>query len=230
MTKSLVFDSGPIINLAMNNLLWTLRPMKEKFRGDFYITESVRRECVERPLQSKKFKYEAIETLKIIQEGTLRVFNDRMLKPNTLSMLGTANNIFSLKGTYVKNIQYAEVESIAAALLLNANAVVIDEFITRMLLESPQNVKERMEKKMHEPVEMDKKNLGIFRRKVGNLRTIRSIELITIAFECGIFKEYLLKIKDSKKNLLDALLWAVKLNGCSVTEQEIDEIEKLQGF
>ena len=62
--KALVFDSGPIINLALNNMLWILKPLKEKFKGDFYITESVKRECIDRPLTSKKFKYEALETFK----------------------------------------------------------------------------------------------------------------------------------------------------------------------
>lgn len=230
MSKSLIFDSGPIINLAMNNLLWTLKPLKERFNGEFYITESVRRECVERPLQSKKFKYEAIETLKVIQEGTLKVYANRELKNKTLSLLTLVNSIFSVKGNYIKNIQYAEVESITAGILAGANAVVIDEFITRMLLENPMNVKDRMEKKIHETVNIDKKNLTIFKEKTGELKTIRSIELVTVAYEKGIFNDYFLKIKDSKKMLLDALLWAVKLNGCSVSEQELIEIAKLEGF
>jgi hypothetical protein len=228
--KSLVFDSGPIINLAMNNLLWTLKPMKEKFNGEFFITESVRRECVERPLQSRKFKYEAIETLKLIEEGTLKVYTSRELKSKTLTLLNLVNSLFKVKGTYVKNIQYAEVESIAAAMLLRSNSVVIDEFITRMLLENPASVKERMEKKIHETVDMDKKNILIFKEKSAGLKSIRSLELITVAYEMGIFNEYVLKIKDPKRNLLDALLWAVKLNGCSVSEQEILEIQKIEGF
>jgi len=61
--KALVFDTGPIITLAMNNLLWLVKEMKDKFNGEFYITESVKRECVDRPLTSKKYKYEAIQVL-----------------------------------------------------------------------------------------------------------------------------------------------------------------------
>ncbi|MCM2325408.1 MAG: hypothetical protein NDI94_03010 [Candidatus Woesearchaeota archaeon] len=228
MTKSLVFDSGPVINIALNNLLWTLKPLKERFGGEFYITESVKRECVDRPLQSKRFKYEAIETLKVIQEGTIKVYTNRQLKSKTLALLDLCNNLFKVKGNYVKNIQYAEVESIAAAKLLEADAVVIDEFITRMVLEDPMFVKERMERKIHEIVTPDKNNLEILKAKVEGLKVIRSFELVTIAYELGIFKDYYLSIPEPKKNLLDGLLWTIKLNGCSVTEQEIEEVKKIE--
>ena len=53
--KSLVFDSGPIISLATNNLLWVLEPLKNKFNGKFFITQAVKGEIVERPLETKKF-------------------------------------------------------------------------------------------------------------------------------------------------------------------------------
>jgi hypothetical protein len=31
-----------------------------------------------------------------------------------------------------------------------------------------------------------------------------------------------------KKTLLEGLLWGVKLNGCSVSEREIDEVIKIE--
>lgn len=71
--KSLVFDTGPIISMTMNNLLWLLEPLKSKFNGEFYITESVRRELVDRPLQTKKFKFEALQVLKYISKDVLKV-------------------------------------------------------------------------------------------------------------------------------------------------------------
>ena len=59
--KSLIFDAGPIISLATNNLLWILEPLKNKFDGKFYLTDAVKRELVDRPLETKKFKFEAIQ-------------------------------------------------------------------------------------------------------------------------------------------------------------------------
>ena len=55
--KSLVFDSSTIITLAMNNLLSLLKPLKEKFQGEFYIPLSVKEEIIDVPFRSKKFKF-----------------------------------------------------------------------------------------------------------------------------------------------------------------------------
>ena len=61
--KCLVFDSGPIISLTTNNLLWILEPLKNKFKGRFVITEGVRKELIDKPLTTKKFKFEALHCL-----------------------------------------------------------------------------------------------------------------------------------------------------------------------
>ncbi|KHO51294.1 MAG: hypothetical protein QT04_C0044G0003 [archaeon GW2011_AR11] len=57
--KALVFDSGPIISLTLNGLLWMLRPLKQRFKGDFCITKAVYGEIISYPLHTKKFKLEA---------------------------------------------------------------------------------------------------------------------------------------------------------------------------
>lgn len=230
MVKSLVFDSGPLINLAMNNLLWILKPLKEKFNGEFYITESVKRECVERPLTTKKFKFEALQILKLIQEDIIKVYNNPKLKEETLILLKDSNNLFKVHGNYINNVQYAEVEALVALQQLNSKAVVIDEFITRSLIEKPYSVKERMERKLHTHVDVDKKNVISFEKKVKNINVIRSFELVLMAYELGLFEKYYLDINHPKKTLLEGLLWAVKLNGCSVTEKEIIEAQKIEGF
>ena len=40
--KALVFDSSAIISLATNNLLWTVKHLKEKFGGEFILPASVK--------------------------------------------------------------------------------------------------------------------------------------------------------------------------------------------
>ena len=228
MTKALVFDTGPIITLAMNNLLWILKPLKEKFKGEFYITKSIERECIERPLTSKKFKFEALQILKLKQEGILKSYKDPKLKNKTQELLKLSNSLFKVHGNFIKNVQYAEIEAVGASLLLNAKAVVIDEFITRTLLETPLAVKRRMEKKMHEKVYVENENIKKFQQETKEVRVIRSVEMVTIAYELGLLNDYSLKIPEPKKTLLEALLWAVKLNGCSISEKEIKEIRKLE--
>ena len=42
--RSIIFDTGPIISLVTNNMLWLLEPLKKQFKGEFYITKSVKKE------------------------------------------------------------------------------------------------------------------------------------------------------------------------------------------
>src|SRR3989344_4053400 len=78
--KSLVFDAGPIISLATNNLLQILPPLKERFNGSFYITKSVKKELVDRPFEIKKFKFEAIQVEKLIEEGVLEIIDNDFIR------------------------------------------------------------------------------------------------------------------------------------------------------
>ncbi|MFH2021147.1 MAG: hypothetical protein ABIJ34_07035 [archaeon] len=226
--KALVFDTGPIITLALNNMLWLLKKLKDKFNGEFYITESVYREAIERPMSSRRFKFEALQILKLKQEGVIKVYKNPKLRNSTVKLLKLSNSLFKAHGQYIKNLQYAEIETIVAAQLLGANIVVIDEFYTRMLLENPSFVKERMEKKLHEKVEIDSQNLEIFKRSVNDVKVIRSVELAVIAYENGFFKDFYLNISEPMKTLFEGILWAVKLNGCSMTENEINELIKIE--
>ena len=230
MVKSLVFDTGPLINLSLNNLLYILPELKKRFDGEFYITESVKRECIDRPLTSKKFKFEALQLLKLLEDKTLKVYTNSQLKNRTLNLLKMSNSLFKVHNTYIKNVQYAEVEVIVASQLLNANAIVIDEFVTRRIIEDPLSVKDRMERKLHEKVVVDNKNLKSFKDLVKNITVIRSFELTIMAYEFGMFEQYLLNIPHPKKTLLEALLWGIKLNGCSSTEEEIKDTLKIEGI
>jgi predicted nucleic acid-binding protein len=228
--KCILFDTGPLISLALNNILWVLKPLKERFEGEFYITEAVKRECVDTPLSSKKFRYEAIQILKLIEDGVIKIFKDTRLDKNTSELIDLANSLYKVHGSFVKIVQYGEIESIAAAMILGAEAVVIDEFITRTLIEDTPSVKDRLEKRLHLPVEADNKNIARFKGIIQGVVVIRSFELVTVAYEADLFKDYYLHLKDPKKTLLEGILWGIKLNGCSVSEEEIDEILNLEKF
>src|SRR3989338_258473 len=140
--KSLIFDAGPVISLAMNNLLWVLEPLKKKFNGKFYITEAVRKELVDRPLETKKFKFEAIQVQRLIENGVLDIIDNNFIREKTPSLLNTANEIFKAYNNYIKIVHYAEMSVIAAATTLSADAVVIDEKTTRFLIENPKMIVE----------------------------------------------------------------------------------------
>ena len=87
-----------------------------------------------------------------------------------------------------------------------------------------------MEKKFHTIIEVDKQNINQFKEEVGGIKVIRSFELVTIAYELGLFKKFVLNLPDPKKTLLEGLLWGVKLNGCSVSEKDIKETMKIENL
>ena len=222
--KSLVFDAGPVISLATNNLLFILKPLKKKFNGNFFITESVKRELVDRPFEIKKFKFEAIQVEKLIEQGTLEIIDNDSITEQAPKILETANNIFRAFDNCIKIVHYAEMSVIAAAKNIGASAIVIDEKTTRLLIEEPKELLNILRKTLNTPVILNEKNLAEFRGIAGDIKTIRSVELAALAFEYGMLDSYVTKMPDARKSLLESVLWGVKMNGCAVSGDEIEQI------
>lgn len=222
--KIVVFDTGPIISLTTNNLLGLLSGLKEKYKGNFYITPSIRRELIERPLDTKKFKFEALQVLRCIHSGILEVYSGEELRKKTFRLLDLANRCFLVKGEFVRIVHFAEISGIAAAILNDAEAFVVDERNTRLLIEDPKSLQETLSRRLHMKVNADKNNLNEFKKMVKGVRLIRSVELVTIAYEKGLLNKYIVNVPNARKTLLEAVLWGVKLNGCSVSEREIKDI------
>ncbi len=226
--KSLIFDTGPVISLATNNLLWILEPLRKQFNGKFFITESVKKELVDRPLEIKKFKFEAIQVEKLIENGVLEVIDNSIIREETQKLLNAANEIFSAFDNYMRIVQYAEMSVIAAAININADSIVVDEKTTRFLIENPKMIVEILKKTLHTSIRINENNLKDFKNKAKNIKTIRSIELVTVAYEHGLLNNYITKLPDAKRNLLESVLWGVKLNGCAVSKEEIEQIVKME--
>ncbi len=226
--KSIVFDTGPIISLALNNLLWTLEPMKEKFKGDFFITPAVKRELIDRPLETRKFKFEAIQVQKLIDEKVFRVYDNSRIRNQTDFLLGKANRIFSAYGNYIRLVHYAEMSVVAASLSLGNTAIVLDEKVTRFLIENPRSSFEILKKTLHTSIKINENNLKEFNNSVKNIKTIRSIELMAIAYENGLLDRYLTSLPNARRNLLESILWGLKLNGCATSREEIEQIMSIE--
>ena len=94
---------------------------------------------------------------------------------------------------------------------------MVDERTTRMLCEMPKNLRALLESKLHTSVHAEEGNFKFF----SGLKIIRSSELSYIAYKKG-----LIGISASKQ-LVDALLYAVKFKGCAISSQEIEQIKKL---
>ncbi len=231
-SRLLVFDTGPIISLTVNNLLSTLERLKERYSGRFVIPESVKDELVDEPLRTKKFMFEAMQIQRLVSTGVLEVVEDSDTKELTLELLRLANNSFAAKGKAVQVVQYGEMASVAAAKLLDAEALVMDERITRELVEHPKHLAELMERRLHTTVTVNGENVSLLQRYVSKTKILRSVELITVAFEFGLLDRYIAAgeekaIPEVRKKLLESVLWGLKMNGCAVSGKEIEQITRM---
>lgn len=226
--KSLVFDSSTIITLVTNNLLWILKPLKEKFNGEFFITEEVKKELVDVPLKTKRFKFEAITILDFLTEGKIKLAKEDISK-RTDKLLFLANHIFKAKDNWIRIVHRGEVEALALASHLEADAFVVDERTLRLLIENPKRLAKLLNKKLHTRIDYDLRNLRDFQKEIGKMNVLRSVDLMVLAYETGLLDKYINK-EELRKSLLEGVLWGVKLKGCSVSVKEINEIIKLEGF
>lgn len=228
MDRSIVFDTGPIISLATNNLLWILEPLKKQSGMEFFIPEAVKKEIIDRPLQSKRFKFEAMQVLSLVNRGIIKIISLPQIKAESEKLLNTANRIFQAKDNWLQIMHVGEMEAIAAAIIMNSSAFVVDERTARMLIENPDRLMEIMEKKLHTKISVDRGNLDDFRKQTRDIRLIRSTEIAAVAYEKGLLDQYIPNIPNPRKELLDSVLWGIKLNGCSISENEINKIVKIE--
>ncbi|MFT4304986.1 MAG: hypothetical protein ACMXX8_02755, partial [Candidatus Woesearchaeota archaeon] len=185
MKKIIVFDAGPVISLTLNNLLWVLEDLKKYFNGNFYVPMAVKHELIDKPLKTKKFKFEALQIIPLISNGTFEIIHNDFIVSKTRYLVDLANRCFKAKGNYIQIIQDGEMEAVSTALYFKSDTIVVDERITRMLIENPKDVKRTLERRLHTQIYVDKKNLNTFHEIVKHIKVIRSIELVTIAYELG---------------------------------------------
>jgi len=235
--KDIVFDTGPIISIVTNNLLWVLEELKKRYDGEFYISPSVKKEVIDKPLQGKRFKLEALQLRAFISQGTIKAYqpkNIKQLNLNTVKLLNLANNMFMCRGVNVKVVHMPEMEALALAKMIGAEAFIVDERNLRVLIEEPGRLAKLLSRKLHSSVKINKKFEKDFLKEVKDIKIIRSVELMAAAYDFGILDKYVVKGKnkniDVKKILLEGILWGLKLRGCAISRDEIDEIKKLKGF
>ncbi len=228
MVKTLIFDSGPVINFALNNLLWLFEPLKKKFKGKFYVTPKVKEELIKNPLQTKKFKFEALQILQLFDKKILEDYN-KQNSDTQQKLFNLFNSIYVANGENLEVVHSAEVEAISTAIILGADAVVIDERTTRLMLEEPKLMARIFERKLHTKVKINHNNLKLLLSMTKSIRMIRSMELVVYAYEQGLLNKYLSSsISKSKETLLDAIIWGLKLHGCSIAMKDMKEIVKIE--
>jgi hypothetical protein len=226
MKKAIIFDASGIISLAMNGLLPELKELKKIFDGKFLMTSEVKKEVIDKPLTIKRFELEALRIKQLLDEKIFELpssvgIKDKEISEQTNKLTNIANNLFIGKEKEIPLISPGEASCLVFSKLLEErrinNLIVIDERTMRMLVEKPENLRKFLQKKLHTTINVKKENFSAFR----GFKIIRSAELVYVAYKKGA-----VKLKDGK-TILDALLWAVKLNGCSISVDEINEIKKL---
>ncbi len=224
--KTIVFDTGPIISLTMNNLLWILDALKDMGKANFYITESVKKELVDVPLNmTKRFKFEALQVLHYIENGTLEVIDDDRIRETSSKLLDLANRCYNAFGHDMKLVHEAEMSAIALYLEKEADAFVVDERTTRLLVENPRKLRHILRHNLHTKINENRAALRDFQKATKDVKIIRSVELATIAYEKGLLDKYIVN-SQTKETLLESVLWGVKMNGCAVSKKEIELIIK----
>ena len=156
--KTLIFDSGALISIAMAGLIPELKELKKIFKGKFIITKEVKSEIIDRPLTIKRFELEAMMLQELIDSGILEMpsslnVSDAEIMEKTEQIMNIANNTFTGKERNIHLIDLGESSCLALSKILTEkkieNIVVVDERTTRLLGEKPENLKKYMESKLH---------------------------------------------------------------------------------
>ena len=223
--KALILDSGTLINLSMNGLLYILEDLKKNTDIKFYITQPVKYEVIDRPVNIPRFELGALRIKSLIENKIIELPNtseidSEKLKSKTKELLNIANESVIVKNKSIKIVSEAEISCLALSILLSEknieNIIAVDERTTRILGEKPENLENMIASRLHQRVQINKEKLKVFKQ----FRFIRSTEIVYVAYKKG-----LLRIKDPK--VLEAVLYATKYKGSSVSFEEINALKKL---
>ncbi|MDP2973626.1 MAG: hypothetical protein Q8N60_01110 [Candidatus Diapherotrites archaeon] len=212
-----VFDSSSLIALSQTCLVDLLAGLKEKMNADFLIPSVVEQEVVGRPLHIKRFELNAVRIKKAVDSGVF-IVKELQGEQDAQMISGIANNCLFVAGRPIQLLQGGEIAALALALQENAQAFVIDERTTRMLIEAPRELLQLMQERYRQKISMQKERVAEMRSLFGGLNIIRSVELVALAAEQGLLQQVL----PAGKQSLEAALYAVKYNGCAVSSMEID--------
>ena len=166
----------------------------------------------------------ALRIQQLLEEGIIKLADEEAvsreeLNKKTQEVISIANNSFFSEGKPIHLIEKGESEVLALSLILSEknieNASAIDERTARMLCENPESLRKLMESKLHTKLTANQKNLKIF----SGIKIIRSTELMYIANKN--------KLLDGDKRTIEAVLYALKFGGCSITEKEVEMMKRM---
>jgi len=185
------------------------------------VTPKVHEEIASKPAKSKRFALESMRISKLLDAGYLRVCEvDGHLRDQ---ILGASNRVYGIGGKKMKIIHAAEAEALALASSEGAQAVLIDERITRMLVENPDGLRQLLSARNKAEVRMGSHHLRELGRLLSDVPIIRSADIVAIAYEKGILSK-MHSVED--KSVLEAALSALKFSGCAISWDEIGQYKQ----
>ena len=223
MTKYIILDAGAFINLAQNSLLSIFGGLAKIFQGNFIITPGVKYEAIDHPLNIKRFEWGALRVEHLITRGVVmeskELISDEELNGKTIEVMNKINNALFSDSKSIHLVERGESECLALSLLLKEknidSAVVIDERTARMLCEDPEKLRQLMENKLHTRIKMKYDQVKDFE----SIKVIRTPELMFLARKS--------KLLDGDKRTFEAVLYALKFGGCSITDKEIEMMKRM---
>jgi len=215
----IVLDSGILIGFSQTCFL-PLMPEIKKNIGELIVTTGVKYECVDRVRNNMKYKLSSLRIEEYIDEFVFTVVGgSKELNEKTNRILNLSNSIFSINNNPLHLVDFGEAECLALLGLTNADCLAIDERTTRMLVEYPEGLLEVLKRKYrNKKIVFNAEKYEKFKEEIGNVSVIRSVDLLSYAYESKIIPSYMLK-----KEYLKSALYALKFNGCAVSFEEIDE-------
>ncbi len=219
---TVICDASSVISLSETCNIDALQFLKDEAGTAFVIPPAVQKELVESPLHIKHYWFSALRMRRLINAGTLRTLSPPNLRKETRKLESLANNAFKIGRRPLKLLQQGELECLALATSVKADAILVDEKTTRLLVENPDLLLQSIEGEQKRGVSVNKKNLRAF-RKNAYYPVIRSTEVLAVAAEKGFFRDYGADEGEAARAAMHALRYA----GCSITRRELDEYEQL---
>jgi len=212
----IVADSSSLISLAMNCLSCVLPDLDVKV----VVTPAVYEEVITRPLGGRRYALEALRIQRLFKSGV--VATREADKKLTHELMDAANRVYEIKGGgFIKVLHKGEADALALISETGADALLMDERTTRLLLEAPSELAVVLTKRTHKKVVINKKGLEGIEKILPRAPVVRSTELAVVAYERGLLKEF----DAPPQKLLDSVLAALKYSGCAVSWREIDELK-----
>jgi hypothetical protein len=224
--KIIIVDASSLISIAINGLFEEFRGLKSIFNGKFIITNEVKKEAIENPSHVQKFQFEALKIKQLLDDKILEMpesigINSNEISRRTQEFLDLSNSAFIGDRGEIHLIDLGESSCLALSEIATKkgikNVSSVDERTTRMLIEKPENLKELLQKRMHANIRIDYDKL----KSLKDFKIIRSTELMYIAY-----KKKIIRIKG--EDVLGAMLYGLKFNGASISDEEIAEMKRMK--